>query len=257
MMSPGRAQPKQLDIQAYMTPQGHYDSKRHKADQAIMERSKYQSMDPWDAIKAQETDMRMERGTASLREQYPNLSEAQARAMLAEYPTLFDGANPKGGVKESQKRDMLAKHWHAMKPEQLADESNLAYARRTGFARSGGAPAARPSDPGDRIRDLMPSKLEPYIKQCLSPADCRMVPNPEWGKQNGMIWDGEAWVTDDPRKSSAHDMDMQMKQLEMERMRQQMELEKMLAEEELRAKRGSSGVAGGLRDWLNKRLGGG
>jgi len=43
----------------------------------------------------------------------------------------------------------------------------------------------------------------------------------------------------------------------MERLRQQMALEQQLAEEELRAKRGSTGVAGGLRDWLNKRLGGG
>jgi hypothetical protein len=257
MMSPGQAQPKQLDIQAYMTPQGHYDSKRHKSDQAIMERSKYHGMDPWEAIKAQDTDARMESGTASLREQYPHLSEAQARAMLAEYPTLWDGEKPKGGMKEDQKRNMLAKHWHARKPEQLADESNLAYARRTGFARSGGAPVARPSDPGDRIRDLMPGKLEPFIIQHMGPGMSKYVPNPEWGKQNGMIWDGEAWVTDDPRKSSAHDLDMEMKRLEMERLRQQMAIEQQIAEEELRAKRGSTGVAGGLRDWLNKRLGGG
>jgi len=241
MMSPGRAQPKQSyqDVASmYRTPGGGIDMKSYEAHMANLERRKYQAMDPLEAIDAQQRDVASEGAVEGILADYPHLSPAQAQQMVASYQKIGNKP-PRFGTPEYKLQDTVGRYYKRQGPERVKP-------RLPG-----------PVDPGDRIRDLMPSKLEPYIKQCLSPTDCRMVPNPEWGKQNGMIWDGEAWVTDDPRKSSAHDLDMEMKRLEMERIRQQMELEKMLAEEELRAKRGSSGVAGGLRDWLNKRLGGG
>jgi hypothetical protein len=221
------------------------DRKTREANKAIMERSKYHSMDPMEAIQAQQRDETTVSAVQSLREQYPHLSEAQARQMVDSYQKQWDGEKQstqslRYGTPEKRIVDTVGPHWNLKGPERQT--------RRL---------PAGPQDPGDRIRDLMPGKLEPFIIQHMGPGMSKYVPNPEWGKQNGMIWDGEAWVTDDPRKSSAHDLDMEMKRLEMERLRQQMALEQQLAEEELRAKRGSTGVAGGLRDWLNKRLGGG
>jgi len=251
MMSPGRAQPRQSyqDVaEMYRTPGGGIDMKSYEAHKANLERRKYHGMDPMEAIAAQQADESVSSTTQSLMEAYPHLSPAQAKQLADSYRGLSSGGKWSKsaltlGTPEHRLRDTVSPHWKPSGPEPVKP-------RLPG-----------PVDPGgDRIRDLMQDSQKPYIRQCMyegGAMGCEMVPNPEWGKKHGMIWDGSSWVSDDPRKGSAHDMDMQMKQLEMERMRQQIELEKMLAEEELRQKRGSSGVAGGLRDWLNKRLGGG
>jgi hypothetical protein len=223
-------------------PGGSVDMQAYEAHKAALDRRKYQDMDPMDAIQARGSEDRAASAVESLREQYPELSEAQAAQMVATYQKQSSNGqwskqSRKVGSPEHQAVKTVSRHWHKQPaPEPLRQ---------------------MPAGPEDRIRALRPSGSEPFIKQCLSPTDCRMVPNPEWGKQNGMIWDGERWVTDDPRRGAAHDMDMEMKKLEMERMRQQMAMEQQLAEEELRQKRGSTGVGAGLREWLARRLGGG
>jgi hypothetical protein len=226
----------------YTQPGGSVDMQAYEAHKAALDRRKYQDMDPMEAIQARGSEDRAASAVESLREQYPELSEAQAAQMVATYQKQSSNGqwskqSRKVGSPEHQVVKTVGQHWHKQPaPEPLRK---------------------LPAVPEDRIRALRPSGSEPFIKQCLSPTDCRMVPNPEWGKQNGMIWDGERWVTDDPRRGAAHDMDMEMKKLEMERMRQQMAMEQQLAEEELRQKRGSTGVGAGLREWLARRLGGG